>query len=513
MSEISVNNQRIAKNTLLLYFRMLFTMVVSLYTSRVVLNVLGIEDFGIYSVVGGIITMFAFLNTAMSSSTQRYLTFALGKGEILQLRKVFQTSVNIHWLIALLIFIFGETLGLWFLKEKMVIPLERLDAAFWVYQFSVATMMIMVISVPYNAAIIAHEKMSAFAYISVMEVLLKLLIVYLLYFTQSDKLILYAALLCGMQLLVRIIYSCYCGRYFEETHYKWGWDGRLFKEMTGFAGWNLWGGLAAVLFTQGLNILLNIFFGPVVNAARGIAVQVQGVVAQFSSNFQTALNPQITKSYAKGDLAYMHSLIFRSSKFTFLLLATLSFPIFIQADMVLKLWLGMVPDYTVTFVRLMLCITVIDAMAGAFMVAAQSTGRIRFYQSVVGGILLTIVPISYIVLKLGAAPWSVFGVHLCICICAFIVRLYIIRPLICLSLRSYFSEVLLRCLWVFLLAVPLPVLLFCTLPDTLFSGILICSVSVLMMVLFSYMVGLTVNEKRFVTEKITLLVKNFTNKQ
>lgn len=500
----TANNQRIAKNTLLLYFRMLFMMAVSLYTSRVVLNTLGIEDFGIYSVVGGITTMFSFLNSAMSSSTQRYMTFALGKGEILQLRKVFQMSLNIHWLIALLMLILGETIGLWFLKEKMVIPLERQDAAFWVYQFSVATMIIMIISVPYNAAIIAHEKMSAFAYISVMEVLLRLGIVYLLYFTRSDKLIFYVALLFATQLLLRIIYGFYCKQNFEETHYEWRWDKNLFKEMLGFAGWNLWGGLAGVFFTQGLNILLNIFFGPAVNAARGIAVLVQGAVAQFSSNFQTALNPQITKSYAKGDLVYMRSLIFRSSKFSFLLLATISFPIFIQADILLSTWLGVVPDYTVTFVRLMLCITVIDAMAGAFMVAAQSTGRIRIYQSVIGGILLAIVPVSYIVLKLGAAPWSVFLVHLCICIIAFIVRLYIVHSMICLSLRSYLCEVLLRCLWVSLLAMPLPFLLLNVLPDTLFSGALIGIVSIMAMVFFSYTVGLTVNEKKFVAEKIAV---------
>lgn len=347
----NINNKRIAKNTFLLYIRMFFTMAVTLYTSRIILNVLGIEDFGIYNVVGGIITMFSFLNGAMSSSTQRYLTFELGKGEILQLRKVFQTSVNIHWLIALFILVLGETIGLWFLQEKMVIPSERLDAAFWVYQFSIITMMIMIISVPYNAAIIAHEKMSAFAYISVMEVLLKLGIVYLLYFTQLDKLKFYAALLCGMQLMVRIIYGLYCGRHFEETHYKWGWDGKLFREMLGFAGWNLWGGIAYVFFTQGLNIMLNVFFGPAVNAARGLAVQVQGAVAQFSLNFQMAINPQITKSYAKKDFTYMHSLIFRSSKFTFLLLTTLSLPLFIKADLILNIWLAVVPDYTVTIVR------------------------------------------------------------------------------------------------------------------------------------------------------------------
>ena len=507
MTDISANNTRIAKNTLLLYFRMLFMMIVSLYTSRVVLNALGVEDFGIYNIAGGIITMFSFLNSAMSSSTQRYITFELGKEDHRQLHKVFRTSVNIHLLIALFILILGETVGLWFLYEKMIIPPARMYAAFWVYQFSVINMMVMIISVPYNATIIAHEKMSAFAYISLAEVLLKLGIVYLLYLTQYDKLIFYTALLCGMQLLICIIYNCYCRHHFEETCYDWIWDSKLFKEMIGFAGWNLWGGCAFIFFTQGLNILLNMFFGPVVNAARGVAVQVQGAVVQFSTNFQTALNPQITKSYAIGDFIYMHNLIFRSSKFTFLLLATISFPLILETDMILRLWLKTVPHYTVLFVRLMLCIVIIDAMAGAFMVAAQSTGRIRVYQSVIGGILLSIVPISYLVLKLGAEPSSVFVVHLFICVFAFIVRLFIIHSMISFPLRSYFYQVLLRCLFVLLLAIPLPIVLLYVLPATLWIGLLVCVVSVVAMLLSSFVIGLTGDEKKIVFNKIKYLMK------
>lgn len=501
------NNKRIAKNALLLYVRMIFMMVVSLYTSRVVLKVLGVEDFGIYNVVGGVITLFGFLNGAMASSTQRYITFELGKGDAHQLQKVFQTSVNIHLLVALCILFLGETVGLWFFYEEMMIPSSRLLSAFWVYQFSIFTMMIMIASVPYNAVIIAHERMSAFAYISVLEVLLKLGMVYLLFFTRTDKLIIYAALLFLMQLLVRVIYGYYCGRHFEESHYKWGWDGRLFKEMLCFGGWNLWGGFASVLFSQGLNILLNLFFGPTVNAARGIAVQVQGAVNQFSINFQTAMNPQITKSYAAGDYTYMYSLIFRSSKFTFLMLAILSFPILLETELVLNLWLETVPSYTVVFVRLMLCITIIDAMAGAFMVSAQATGNIRVYQSVVGSILLFIVPVSYFVLKLGGDPWSVFVVHLCICILAFVVRLFIICFMIHLSIYDYFIQVLFRCFGVLCMAVPLPLFLLILFPNTLMYGIIICLVSILMMVFSSYFIGLTVIEREFVNGKILSFLK------
>ena len=313
MTDTSANNKRIAKNTLLLYIRMLFLMAVSLYTSRVVLQALGVEDFGIYNVVGGVVAMFGFLNAAMSSSTQRYLTFELGRGDMSRLRTVFCTSVNIHALISLVIVLLAETIGLWFFYQKMIIPEERLNAAMWVYQFSVLSSVVMVMNVPYNASIVAHERMSAFAYISILEVLLKLLIVFLLQVVCWDRLAFYAFLVFLVQLGIRFIYGIYCRKHFKETAFRWLWDKVMFREMLSFAGWNLWGNCAGVAFTQGINLLLNMFFGPVVNAARGIAVQVQSAVQQFSLNFQTAVNPQITKSYAVQDYGYMHSLIFRSS--------------------------------------------------------------------------------------------------------------------------------------------------------------------------------------------------------
>ena len=316
-NQTSDNNKRIAKNTLLLYVRMLFMMGISLYTSRVVLNTLGIEDYGIYNVVGGVVAMFGFINGSMSSATQRYITFALGKGDKQRLQTVFSTTLQIHTLIALIIILLGETIGLWFLYNKMQIPADRMDAAFWVLQCSIISTVVMIVSVPYNADIIAHEKMSAFAYISILEVVLKLMIVYMLVIFSFDKLILYSFLILSIQVLIRFCYSIYCNRHFEETKYKNVWDKSLFKEMTGFAGWSMFGNLAGVLFNQGLNMLLNVFFGPVVNAARGVAVQVQNAVQQFVGNFQMALNPQITKTYAQGDLESMHKLMYRSAKFSF----------------------------------------------------------------------------------------------------------------------------------------------------------------------------------------------------
>lgn len=502
MSDIAANNKRIAKNTLLLYFRMLLIMLVTFYTSRVVLHTLGVVDYGIYNVVGGIVAMFGFLNTAMSSATQRYLTFELGRRDSDKLKRVFITSMNIHILIAILVFVLAETIGLWFLCHKMIIPEERFTASMWVYQCSILSTMVMFVSVPYNATIIAHEKMSAFAYISILEVVLKLLIVYLLLIGNVDKLILYAILMLGVQIIIRMIYNIFCRRHFDETKYKLFFDKGLFKEMLSFSGWNLFGNIATVAYTQGLNILLNMFFGPVVNAAQGVAVQVQHAVSQFSVNFQTAINPQITKSFAVQDLNYMHSLIFRSSRFTFFLLLCISLPVLIETDFILGIWLKDVPQYTSVFLRIVLFVTIINALSNPLMISAQATGKVKIYQSVIGGILLTILPIAYIVLKLGGNPQSVFIVHLIICAIAFVVRLFIIKPMIHLSIKGYFKEVITRCILVGIVAfiVPFTIRYFCE--NTLLCSVFICVISILSAGISSFYIGMTSNERRYVLNKI-----------
>lgn len=499
------NNKRIAKNTLLLYVRMLFMMGIALYTSRVVLATLGVEDYGIYNVVGGVVSMFSFVNGGMVASTQRYLTFELGRGNFARLQKVFTTSILIHGVIGVCIVVLAESGGLWFLYHKMTIPAERMSAAMWVYQMSVFSTVVTVMSVPYNATIIAHERMSAFAYISVLEAVLKLAVVYLLLVGHCDRLALYAILIFLVQLSIRIIYGYYCGKHFKETHLMRVWDRELMCEMSGFATWNLWGSCAAVAFSQGLNILLNVFFSPAVNAARGVAVQVQAAVQQFSSNFQTALNPQITKSYAVGDLDYMHGLIYRSSKFTFFLLLMLAMPVLLEANTLLALWLKEVPPYTVAFVRLMICITIIDAVANPFMVAAQATGRVRRYQTIVGSVLLAIVPISYLVLKLGGNPTSVFVVHLCVSIVAFIVRLFIVTSLILLPVVDYVYNVVVRCILVCVVSVILPFCLQIIMNKDTISFVIVCFTSVLNVCLTSYVLGLTCSERQFVKQKVAAL--------
>jgi len=416
-------------------------MGISLFTSRVVLNTLGIEDFGIYNVVGGVIIMFSFINNAMASSTQRYLTFEIGKQDFVRLKTVFNTSFQIHLLIAIAIVILGETVGLWFLNTQLNIPPDRVNAAFWVYQFSILSSVVMILNVPYNALIIAHERMNIFAYISILDVVLKLVIVYFLLLTKFDRLIFYAFLILSTTIIVRIIYHFYCKKHFAETKLTKSFDKLLFKEMFSFAGWNLFGNLAGVTFTQGLNILLNIFFSPVVNAARGVAVQVQSAVSGFVTNFQTALNPQITKAYATNDFNFLYNLIYKSSKYSFFLLLILTIPIFLRTDQILTLWLKNVPDHTVNFVRIMLMISLVDSIASPLMTAAGATGKIKLYQGVIGTILLLILPISYLALKWGAIPEAVFVVHLTIAIIAQIVRLIIIKPMIKLPYRIYFKNV------------------------------------------------------------------------
>lgn len=507
MQNQSANNKRIAKNTLLLYVRMLFGMLVSLYTSRVILQTLGVEDYGVYNVVGGVISMFTFLNGAMSSATSRYITFEIGKGNMEQLKKVFSTSLQIHAIIALLIVILGETVGLWFLLNELVIPDGRMDAAMWVYQCSVVTAVVTIMSVPYNADIIAHEKMSAFAYISVLEIILKLAIVYLLVVLPFDKLKVYAILVLMVGLLIRYIYTRYCHKHFEESHYIHRIDIPLLKEMSSFAGWSFWGNLAAILYSQGLNMMLNIFFGPVVNAARGIATQIQGVVQQFVSNFQMALNPQITKTYASGELDKMHSLMFRSARFSFMLLFFLSLPIMLETNYILTLWLGIVPENTVIFARIIIAISLIYTIANPCVIANQATGKVKVYQAVVGGLLLLILPISYIVLKMGAPAYSVFIVHFCVESVAQFARMYMLRNMIDLPLLSYVKNIYLPIMGVVLLSVVLPLLVYNNMQEGIIRLLAVgmtCIVSVAMTSLF---IGMTRNERTFLIDKSLRVLK------
>ena len=508
MSDTSSANKRIAKNTLVLYVRMLFTMGISLFTSRVILQTLGVEDYGISSVVGGVISMFTFINAAMVSSTQRYLNFELVRGDANQLRSVFSTSLQIHALIALAIIVLSETVGLWFLNEKLVIPEARMTAAMWVYQCSILSCAVSIMSTPYNAVIVAHEKMSAFAYISILDVSLKLLVVYLLVVLPFDKLIILAILNLLVQLFIRYIYTLYCHRHFPESYFQFRFNKTLFKEMFGFAGWSFWGNLAAILYTQGLNMMLNIFFGPIVNAARGIAVQVQSAVQQFVGGFQTALNPQITKNYASNNLPQMHSLMFRSARFSFLLLFFLSLPVLMETNFILTLWLKTVPDDAVIFTQIMICISLIYTTANPCIIANQATGKVKIYQMVVGGILLLILPISYVVLKLGAPAYSVFIVHFCIESVAQFSRMYMLRKLIHLPLWQYMKNIYIPIVSTVAIAIILPLVVRMQVAEGWLRFLAVGFTCVLSVGASSYFIGFTKQERVFFLDKSLRLLRN-----
>lgn len=433
MTDTSANNKRIAKNTMLLYVRMLLTIIVGLYTSRVVLNTLGVNDYGIYNVVGGIVAMLAFLNSAMTAASQRFISFELGTQNLQKLKNVFCTSITIHITIACIIFIIAETLGLWFLNTHMNIPVDRMTAANWVYQCSILTFIITVISVPYNACIVAHEHMKAFAYISIIEVTLKLIIVYLLLILPTDKLIVYAILVLCISLIIRLIYSIYCKKNFKECTYQFKFNKRLFKEMFAFAGWSIIGNLGFSLKDQGSNIILNLFYGTAINAARGVALQVNGIINTFSNNFIMALNPQITKQYAAGHIKESIQLVYAGCRYSFFLLSIISIPIIINLDYLLSLWLGTVPTYTVEFLYFSLIAALINSMAIPLVTAMQATGKIKTFQITICIIMLCELPLAYIILNLGYKPYMAMIPTIIVVTIGLFARFILLKQLI----RSY----------------------------------------------------------------------------
>ena len=494
------NNKRIAKNTLVLYVRMFLMMAISLYTSRVVLKTLGVEDFGIYNVVGGIVSMMGVVNGAMSVSTTRYLTFELGKGDMVKLKQTFGMCVNIYCLLALLLFVLSETIGLWFLNTQLVIPDNRMTAANWVFQFSIISTIFSLLSNPYNAVIISREKMNVYAYISLFDAILKLIIVYMLLVVPFDRLIFWGFMLMILMILNNSIYFFYCNKKYQESRYSFYWDTPLFKQLLSYTGWNLFGSLSGVAKGQGLNILLNIFFNPSVNAARGIAYQVNTVVSQFFTNFYTAVRPQITKYYAQQDLNSMFKLVYRSSKMSFFLILLISLPLIIEAPYVILLWLGQLPEYVVPFMRLIVVITAVDAMASPLMTTAHATGKIALYQFLVGTANILNLPISYLFLYLGYTPVVVFQISLVIAVISIFLRLWIVKRLVDFPVMDYIWNVIFKCILVTVFSSLIPVAVYNFVTDNLNGFIIVCFITFISTIFATYYVGLDRNERLFVLE-------------
>ena len=490
--------KRIAKNTLMLYFRQILIMIVSLYTVRVVLNTLGAEDYGIYNVVAGVVTMFSFLSNSMATASQRYFSFALGQNDSESLKKYFSMSFTIYCLIALVVLILAETVGLWFVTQKLIIPSERQNAAFWIYQASIFSMICTILAAPFMASIIAHEDMNIYAYVSIIEVVLKLGIVFLLPLFAIDKLIFYGLLMAGVVFINTAIYRTICVKKYVECKFSFFWEKSLFKELVSYTGWNMFGSAVGVFKNQIVNIILNQFFNPVVNAARGIAAQVNSAVNSFAQNFSTAVKPQIIKNYASGEKEKMLQLMFRSCKATFLLMFVFALPLILEMPYVLKLWLKNVPEYAVLFTILALVDALIDTISYPLMAAAQATGKIKLYQAVVGGVLLLNAPIAFVVLTFGAAPYSVFIVSISITFIAFIVRLFILKRLIDFSFWQFIGKVFLPVVFCALISFVIPYLVRNMMNSGFIRLCVTVVVSVICVALSGYFVALSKNEKQWI---------------
>lgn len=497
----SANNKRIAKNTLMLYVRTLFVMVISLYTSRVVLQVLGVEDYGVYQVVGGLVAMFSVISSSLSSAISRFITFEIGRGDVERLKRIFSTSIIIQLCLCVIVALAVEIGGLWFMHTEMQIPAGRLDAAEWVLHCSVLTFCLNLLSIPYNACIIAHEHMKAFAYVSVVEAVLKLGILFLIVYSPIDSLVTYAILLTVVAALIRLAYTVYCHKHFEETKTKLIFDKSIFKEMFGFSGWSFFNNTSFILNNQGVSMLMNVFFGVTVNAARGIAIQVESAVLQFVNNFTTALNPQITKSYANGDLDNMYKLVCRGAKFSFFSMLILSLPIILEANQILSIWLTKVPEHTVIFVQLSMIMGMCDCIGTTGYTACMATGKLKRYSLTLTPLIVLEFPLSWLLFYYGASVESSYYLYILIKLLVLFVRMYLMQRMIGLNCLMYIKGVFFPIVLTTLFSIILPILIIIFMDEDIlrfFILLIVSAISVIVSVLF---LGMTRIERNMIIQK------------
>ena len=499
---ISENSSRVARNTVLLYFRMLLMMVIGLFTSRVVLKALGVDNYGIYGAVGGIVMLFTVVTASISQSVSRYLTVEIGRGDAVRLRRVFSTALTMQLLFCVVILILTETLGLWWLNTHIKIPEGRLDAAFWVLQCSMGVLMVNLLSVPFNATIIAHEKMSAFAYISILEACLKLGVAFMLYFFGGDKLILYAVLMLLVAIIVRFVYGLYCRKYFDESRGGPAFDRSLLREMTGFAGWNVLGSGSYIVNTQGVNLLSNYFFGVGVNAARLVASQVENIVKQFVSNFLTALNPQITKSYVSGDRRYSFELASKGVKFSCLVMLVFLVPVLLEAPMLLKLWLGDVPAHAVTFVRLTLICLLADMAFNPLLTLILADGRIKVYYIVSSAVALMVFVLSWAAFSMGAPAYLPYIIFAFLYGVVDIIKLVTVKRLAGFPAGDFLKRTLVPVLAVAVLSALAGMAISALMPSGIVRVLLVLACSWAVLAAASYFLAFTDGEREFVFRKV-----------
>lgn len=486
-------------------------MSVSLYTSRVVLNTLGVNDYGIYTIVGGIVTLFSFFNGAMATATQRFLTFDIGKNDLLQLKKTFNATLNIHIFIGVFVFLLAETFGLWFVNSKLNLPQERMIAVNCAYQFSVLTFILGVVQVPYDSLILAREKMDIYAYMSIIEVFLKLIVVYFLDFFALDKLILYTGLLFFISFIARTGRKIYCKRNYEESKYVFYFEKKLYDKLIAYSGWNLFGNISLVARGQGMNIIINLFFGTVLNAAYGITLQVQSAVNLFVMNFQMAVNPQIIKNYAMGHLDLCRNLIYQSSKFSYFMMLIIVAPIISNINFILKIWLKNPPEFALVFIKLCLLNLLIDCISGSLMTGIQATGKIKWYQIVVGSMVFLNLPIVYFLLKIYKQPELIYYTSILISFFSLSFRLYFIRKKLNISIKFFLLHVIGKIIVVSLISITIFTLLnkfiffsnewiLCFVRIFFLEFIIICSITIF---------GINKREKEFIRE---FLFKKFSKR-
>lgn len=500
MPSVAENHKRIARNTIFLYVRLLFALGVSLYTSRIVLEVLGVDDFGIYVVVSSFIVMFHFINNAMAGASARFLTFELGTDNREKLKKTFAASLNVHIIIALLILVLGESVGLWYLGKKMVIPEGRMIVAEWVYHLSLLSSIIAIIQVPYNASIISHEKMNVYAYVEILNVCLKLLIVYLLLIGNFDKLILYAVLSLCVSIITALIYRMYCIKHFEECRYKFSFDKTIIYPIFSYSIWNLLGNMGYTFSKQGISVVLNLFFGVLINAACGIATQVSSAISTFSMNFLTAVKPQIIKYYAKNEIREMENLMINGTKYSFILLVALSLPLILEIDFILGIWLISVPEYANTFCRLFVVMGLVDILRMNLIHGIVATGKMKNLNIITGMLGLSAPVIACLLLLLVNNVYIPVLVTIGVYVAAFFATLFVLKSLIkVFSVMGFLKQVFQPALTIMIMSSILPLFIRLSLNEGWLRLILVILSSITIIAVLTYYLALSKEMRKKVT--------------
>lgn len=505
MADNSISNKRIAKNSILLTTQMVIVLLLTLYITRVILNILGVEDYGVYNVVCGFVSMFAFLNTSMSNGIQRFYNFELGRHGEKGATKVYNSALLIQFILLIVIIIVAETFGLWYMQNKMVIPPSRIIAANWIFQMSILSFAFVIMQAPFLAAILAHERMGYYAAVSVIDVLCKLLIVIAIPYLSSDSLIVYGFLSTLISILNFLLYFAYCKKNFAEIRLEKVIDKELFLSMLGFSGWNVFGSFSNMMKEQGINLVLNLFFGPIINAARGVAVQVNGGLQSFVSNLSVSIRPQMVQAYAKGEYERSLNLMFTISKLSCMCLYLVALPILVEIDFILKIWLGdSVPEHTNTFIVIIVLTSFVNNLNAAVSNLVHATGQMRSYQLCGGFCTLLSIPLAYVFLSLGfESEWALIMALFSMVITQ-VVSLFILRSIVPFDFRKYIRDVIHPFLIVVLTTIWVPCIIYNQLHEGFYRFIAIFSVSGLCVIGSIYKFGLSQEEKKFIKDNLQL---------